>query len=44
MCDLIIEEQTVEQRLNIEALKDKVSLIKELMFEDIDKKNIYRYT
>ena len=35
MCDLIVEEQETEQGLDIDRLKDKIPLIKELMFEDV---------
>lgn len=35
MCDLIVENQQIEQRLDIDKLKDKVPLIKDLMFEDV---------
>ncbi len=35
MCDLIVKEQETEQGLDIDRLKDKIPLIKELMFEDV---------
>ena len=35
MCDLIVKDQETEQGLDIDRLKDKVPLIKELMFEDV---------
>ncbi len=35
MCDLIVKEQQVKQQLDIDKLKDKIPLIKELMFEDV---------
>ena len=34
MCDLMIEKQTVEQKLEIEMLKRKIPIFKELMFKD----------
>ena len=35
MCDLITDNQQIEQELDIDKLKRKISLLKELMFEDV---------
>lgn len=35
MCDLIVKDQQIEQGLDIDKLKDKIPLIKDLMFEDV---------
>lgn len=37
MCDLITDNQQIEQGLDIDKLEKKVPLIKELMFEDVAK-------
>ena len=35
MCDLIVKDQQTERKLDLVRLKDKIPLIKELMFEDV---------
>lgn len=35
MCDLITDNQQIEQELDIDELKGKIPLLKELMFEDV---------
>ena len=35
MCDLITDNQQIEQELDLDKLKRKISLMKELMFEDV---------
>ncbi len=35
MCDLIAQDQKTERELDVDRLKDKISLIKKLMFEDV---------
>lgn len=37
MCDLMVKNQQVESEIDIEELKDKIPLIKKLMFEDVGK-------
>ncbi len=35
MCDLIMDNQQIEQKLDIYEVKRKISLMKDLMFEDV---------